>query len=130
MKRLVEVMALIGAGLLASAGTVGAGDARVVMPFDLETDGAAEGVAVDSQGNLFTGISGQARYLRQLEGTEGVESFRVIPGLMEGDFGLTGLAFNGPPSTYMYGLHSAVVSANPELNGVLYVDPFGLNDPQ
>jgi sugar lactone lactonase YvrE len=130
MDRFMHAIAVACVAILASAGVVGADDhARVVIPFDPEQGEVAEGVAVDAAGNVFTGISGQARYLRLLEGNDEAESFRVIPGLEDGDFGLTGLAFNGAPSTYMYGLYSAVVSANPELNGVLYVDPMGRNDP-
>ncbi len=130
MNRLIHGLTMGVAATLALAGAVvGDGHARVVIPFDLEAGEVAEGVALDAQGNVFTAVSGQGRFLRLLAGAEAAESFIAVPGLEEGDFGMTGLAFNGDGDNYMYGLYSAVVSSNPLLNGVLYVDPDGSPSP-
>jgi len=130
MKRLVDSVAVVGASVVALSGAVAAaGDARVVIPFDLEGGEVAEGVAVDLEGNVFTGISSQGRFLKLMEGAEEAESFLELPGLQEGDFGLTGMALNGGRGEYMHALYGAVVSSNPALNGVLMVDPFERSDP-
>lgn len=126
MKRWIRSVATLVGGLVALSGPVAAADdAHVVIPFDLALGEVAEGVAVDLEGNLFTGISGEGRFLMLSPGAEEAESFFVLPGLLEGDFGLTGMALNGDRDQYMHGLYSAVVSSNQALNGVHWLDPFG-----
>jgi sugar lactone lactonase YvrE len=119
MKGLVKVVALVGAGLLVIAGPVAAdGHARVVISFDAQTDGVAEGVAVDHEGNVFTGLSAAGRMLR-IDGGEGQpRTLMELDGLADGDFGLVGHAIGAGGELY-----SAVGSANPELNGVIKIDP-------
>ena len=119
MERFVHVVAATCAGLLALAGAVSAdGHARVVIPFDLETDGAAEGVAVDWKGDVFAGLSAQGRMLKITGGDGEAQELAVLEGLAEGDFGFTGHAFNSDSRLY-----SGVVSANPELNGLVAIQP-------
>ena len=130
MKRLIHGLAMGVAATLAMAGAVaGDGHARVVIPFDMEAGEVAEGVAVDQEGNVFTGVSSEGRFLMLPQGAEEAESVFVLPGLQEGDFGLTGMALNGDRDQYMHMLWGAVVSADPALNGVIALDPFGRSDP-
>ncbi len=130
MKRLIHGLAVGMAATLALAGAVAGDDhARVVIPFDLEAGEVAEGVAVDLEGNVFTGISSQGRFLKLARGSDEAESFFVLDGLQEGDFGLTGMALNGDRDQYMHGLYTAVVSSDPALNGVHVLDPYGRSDP-
>lgn len=119
MKRCVNLVATVGAGLLALAGPVGAdGHARVVVAFDIDAGEVAEGVAVNGDGDVYTGLSALGRMLVVPGGDGDAEELLVLDGLAEGDFGFTGHATN------VYGwLYAAVVSANPELNGVLSIDP-------
>lgn len=115
MKRLTDAVALVGAAVLALAGSVAAdGHARVVIPLDLDAGEVAEGVAVDSQGNVYAGISSQGRMLRWDRETEMVEDWSIVAGLQPGDFGLVGHAMT--PDGW---LHTAVSSTDPELNGVV-----------
>ena len=126
MKRLIHGLAVGMAATLALAGAVAGDDrARALIPFDLEAGEVAEGVAVDLEGNVFTGISSQGRFLKLARGSDEAESFFELEGLQEGDFGLTGMALNGDRDQYMHGLYAAVVSSNPALNGVHWLDPFG-----
>ena len=130
MVRLMRALTLGCAGVLALAGTALAdGEARVVVDFDLERGEVAEGVAVDWKGDVYTGLSGLGRMLRIPGGEGTAEEVMVLDGLAEGDFGFTGHAFNGDEPGYMYGLYAAVVSADPDLNGIFSIDPYGQSDP-
>lgn len=124
MKRLFDVLAVSVATTLALAGGVAADErGRVLIPFDLDAGEVAEGVAVDGWGNVFTAMSGRGHFLRLARGAEDPTTLAELEGLGEGDFGVTGLAFNGEEDQYYYGLYAAVISSNPELNGIVYVDP-------
>lgn len=121
MKRFLGSLALISVGLVASAGPVASEPhARVVIAFDMATDGTAEGVAVDSNGSLYTGLSAQGRMLRLDPGATDPVEVAVLDGLAEGDFGFTGHATDDRGQLY-----SAVVSGNPELNGVVRIHAGG-----
>ncbi|MEX1296229.1 MAG: hypothetical protein AB1Z67_08675 [Candidatus Limnocylindrales bacterium] len=123
-------VAMVAGGVVALSGAAAAsGEAHVVIPFDLEAGEVAEGVAVDLEGNVFTGISGQGRFLKLMKGSDEAEPFFELAGLQEGDFGLTGMALNGDRDQYMHGLYAAAVSSNPALNGVHMLDPYGRSDP-
>ena len=124
MKRLVRGLALGVVATLAIGGVAaGDGHARVVIPFDMDAGEVAEGVAVDEWGNVFTAVSGQGRFMRLPSGAEEAQPLVDVTGLAESDFGVTGLAFNGDDDQYYYALYGAVVSANPDLNGIVFVDP-------
>lgn len=109
--------AAVIATLLVVSVAQGDGHVRVVIPFDLEAGEVAEGVAVDAEGNVYTGISKQGRFVRLTGGAGEPDSFLVIPGLGPDDFGLVGLAAKGSA------VFSAVVSADPDLNGVVWIEP-------
>jgi sugar lactone lactonase YvrE len=84
-------------------------------------DGAAreftEGVAVDSDGNVFASVTPQGRLVRVAAGSTNAEDFGKVDGLQQDDFGLLGLATDEDGNVY-----GGVVSKNPAANGVWRFD--------
>ncbi|MEA2026358.1 MAG: hypothetical protein U9O18_06675 [Chloroflexota bacterium] len=115
MRRWTTGVAMVCAAVLASAAVATAGDVRTVVTFDGEVGEFPEGVAVTRQGVVYTGLSHQGR-LMQIESPGEANDLATVP-LEEGDFGLAGLA-----ASDHRGIYSTVISANPELNGVLGFD--------
>ena len=109
----VACAAVLGLASVAAAD----GHVRVVVAFDLDKGEIAEGVAVDSTGDLYTGISAQGRMLKVPGGIGEPETFAVLEGLQEGDFGFVGHAVDASGDVY-----TAAMSMNPEVNGVWRFD--------
>lgn len=109
----VACAAALGVASIATAD----GHVRVVVAFDLENGEIAEGVAVNSMGDLYTGISAQGRMLMVPGGMGEPQEFALLEGLQEGDFGIGGHAVDASDDVY-----TTAISANPEVNGVWRFD--------
>ena len=115
MRTIKRGLGLAVAGSLCLAGTAAAGEARTVIEFDPAAGEFAEGVVAARHGEVYAGLSGLGRLVEVA--TDGSASDLVRLELVEGDFGLTGLAID--PS---YGwLYVAVNSSDPALHGVVSI---------
>jgi len=88
-----------------------------LVAFNAQAGEFTEGVAVDSDGNVFASISPQGRLVRIAAGTSQATDFGRVEGLQQDDFGLLGLAVDEGGNVY-----GAVVSKNPAANGVWRFD--------
>lgn len=87
--------------------------ASALVKFDAKAMEWSEGVAVDSDGNVYASITPQGRLVRVMAGSEKARDFGKVEGIQEGDFGLLGLAVDSDDNVY-----GTVVSKNKDANGV------------
>lgn len=93
------------------------GHVATVTTFDITAAELPEGVTVDSNGNVYMSLSPLGQILKIAVETDSPELFGQVPGLQEGDIGLLGIAANSDGDIY-----GAVVSTNPEANGIWRFD--------
>jgi sugar lactone lactonase YvrE len=94
------------------------GHVETILEFDIEAGELTEGIAIDDDGNIFVSLTPLGQIIKVEAGSDTAEPFGAVEGLAEGDLGLLGLAVD--EDGYVYG---AVVSSNPEANGVWIFDP-------
>lgn len=93
------------------------GHVQTIIAFDIEAGELTEGVAIDADGNLFISLTPLGQVVKVEAGSDTVEPFGAVEGLMEGDLGMLGLAVDEDGNVY-----GAVISSNPEANGVWVFD--------
>jgi len=91
--------------------------AETLVAFDPDIGALPEGVTVDDAGNVYASLSPLGKLVKIAPGSNTAEDFGLVPGIMEGDFGLIGLAVDASGNVY-----GGVFSANPEANGVWRFD--------
>lgn len=91
----------------------GAGHIETIIAFELAAGELTEGVTVDADGNIFVSFTPSAQVVKIAAGTDSAEPFGSVSGLEEGDLGMLGVAANDVGDVY-----AAVVSSNPDVNGV------------
>ena len=94
------------------------GHAETLVAFDPEAGQLSEGVAVAPDGDVYASLSPIGQLVRISDATGDPEVVGTVEGLVEGDFGLIGLAVG--PDGAVYG---GVISSVPELTGVWRFDP-------
>ena len=99
--------------LLLVVPVLGAGHVETIATFDIAAGQLTEGVTVDGDGNIFVSASPLGQVHKITGGMGSPELFGEVSGLQEGDFGLLGVTANDAGDIY-----GAVVSSNPEANGV------------
>lgn len=115
MRRWKNGLALASAATLCVVSVASAGNARTVIEFDPAAGEFPEGVAAARHGEVYTGLSGTGRIIEV--GTDGGAHDMVGLSLSEGDFGPGGMGISA-----MGTLASTVISADPELRGVIFID--------
>jgi sugar lactone lactonase YvrE len=93
------------------------GAPSTVVSFDAAAGEFTEGVAVDSDGDVFASVSPQGRVVRIAAGSNKADDFGKVDGLQKNDFGLLGLTVDTDGNVY-----GCVVSKNPAANGVWRFD--------
>jgi len=91
--------------------------ASTIVSFNGEAREFIEGVAVDSDGNVFASVTPQGRLVRIEASSNTAEDFGKIDGLQQDDRGLLGLTLDDDGNVY-----GGVVSNNPAANGVWRFD--------
>lgn len=105
--------------LVAALGTVAlaAGNAETLVAFDPEAGQLSEGVAVAPNGDVYASLAPLGQLVRIAADSDGPELVGRVEGLVEGDFGLLGLAVGSDGAVY-----GAVGSSVPGLRGVWRFD--------
>jgi sugar lactone lactonase YvrE len=91
--------------------------ASALVTFDAKAMEWSEGVAIDSDGDVYASITPQGRLVRIASGSDTAEDFGRVQGIQQGDFGLLGLAVDTDDNVY-----GTVVSKNKAANGVWRFD--------
>jgi len=86
-------------GATAEAAELAAGTVDLIVPFDAAAGQQSEGIAIDSDGNIFASWSFQGKVVRIPAGTTTPEEFGSVP-VAEGDFGVVGLDLDPDGNLY------------------------------
>lgn len=108
---------VIAVGLLAGSVVPVSAQAERLATFDHEAGQLSEGVAVAQNGDVYASLSPLGQLVRVTAGSDEPEVVGSVEGLVEGDFGLIGLAV--APDGSVYG---GVFSSEPDVTGVWRFD--------